>query len=183
MRILGIDPGEHCGFAVTEGDSIRTTMKVLRTPIMWMGATIEQAQAYIEVHGMPDVVLIEDQYKGKASLASTLTLAQRSGYIVGALKVPPERVYYVQPNPWYKAIGMPPKCTKQVCMYRIQANLSSKERAMFEALCAQHPERRLDIAAAVGISWSWPNLPAASKKRKFQVFKIAPKRAKRSRPR
>lgn len=184
MKILGIDPGENCGFAVADGSKTsKSTIRVQRAPILWMGATIEAAKAYLSVNGLPDVVVIEDQYAGKASARSVTTLSQRAGYLAGVLGLPPEITWFVMPRTWYKAVGMPNHCTKAVCMNRIQLAMLPAERAVLETICEVTPARRFDVTAAVGIAWSWPHVPASSKRgtQKLKVFtaKPLPKRQRR----
>lgn len=180
MRILAVDPGEYPGFAIVNGESRKhPTMGMYRTKIEWMGASIEAAKAYLESAGMPDVILIEDQYKGRGSNKSITTLSQRAGYLVGVLGLPVELVSFVSPKAWYHAAGAPRNCTKAVCMYRLQHSLSANEAVMLESLVSQFPNQRFDILAAVGIAWSYPRLSSRLLKssRKLLVFQ------KKTRPR
>jgi len=172
VRILAIDPGEYPGFAIVGGPTKRHAMGIHRCPIEWLGASIPAVKAYLELTGMPDVILIEDQYRGKASQKSMTTLSQRAGYLAGALGLPVDRTYFISPRSWYKAVGAPAKCTKAVCMYRLQHSLTPSELVVLEALVAEFPNQRFDILAALGIAWSYPRLSPSMLKssRRLLVF-------------
>lgn len=176
--VLACDPGEHMGFALVQIDPVLRLSCVRASKVLAMSTSLQQAASWLRDLPLAPIVLIEDQYRGKASVASATTLSQRAGHISGFLVgagVPEENIIFVTPQAWYKAVGMPPRVTKAVCMSRIEASLTPDERAVLETICEVYPHHRMDVLAAIGIGWAFPYLSASTLARGQKMRALKPR--------
>ena len=92
--ILAIDPGEHAGWAVTDNYGNHLTSGIVA------GDNVHACHHIIKSH-MPDKIVIEDQFPGKASAKGLKTLIRRATIwevlaAVDGIEVLP----YVNPSTW-----------------------------------------------------------------------------------
>ena len=185
--VVGIDPGEHSGFCVVYTQPVEGYARMPRSHVLFSSPSFEHLAAYLAGAWDQVVVLVEDQYKGKASAASRTTLSQRAGFLAGscaALGVPLDNIVFVAPQTWYKHLGCPRGTTKDVCLARVERNLSVAELMTLEVSCGPdklYAAYRLDVLAAIGIAWSYPFLTELELKRgrKLLVMGSEPKKPRK----
>lgn len=178
QTVLAFDPGASSGWALIKIEPREEKHGIIPLTVLALGTDPKQALRLLPADRI-DAILIEDQYRGKASEASRTTLSQRAGYLAGlaaGVGYPEERMYFITPQAWYRALGQGQAITKQVCLNRIEDCLTNEERYLLDQKTPKSDVARLDVLAAIGIGWSYPFLSATTLTRgRKLVMKKKPK--------
>ncbi len=185
--IVGMDPGEHKGYALVDTEDI-VERKTSRFPrVLQLGTSIDTIRDKLNSYGAdagrrPVWSVVELQYTerittGEISAESIVKLAFRAGYMIREAHALPnaEEMFAAVPNRWKchifaKGGGM----RKDIFCEKVKRQLVGPESELLTGLPDTH---LMDVLDGIGIAWAlWAAMQRADSGEELALWRVWPDR-------